>query len=295
MTPRIPRLIAVIVAVGVCSAVPGCGWKKEGAGQDPRPKYKQEQAEMKMQSESIPVPSPAALQETAAEDAPALDLSSYPIAGPPLPDKVAYLTFDDGPSGHTDVILDILKQNGVKATFFVIGQESERAITLYKRMSEEGHKLGNHTFSHDYSKLYRNPDMFMQDVRKLEAFLQTHAGQKPDILRFPGGSNTRLGRKRGQAWLMPQMVKRVKAEGYQYFDWNVSSTDAAQAVQPKADIVANVLASAKGKDRAIVLMHDVTSKITTVQALPEVIEGLKKQGFRFDTLKKDSFTTQFLK
>lgn len=294
MTPRIPRLIAVIVAVGVCAAAPGCGWKKEGEGKDGR--QKREPVKMEFQSEAAPAaPTPVNLQGAAADEAPPPEGPPAPVAGPPLPDKIAYLTFDDGPSGHTDVILDILRESGVKATFFVIGQESERAITLYKRMSEEGHKLGNHTYSHDYAKLYRNPDVFMQDVRKLEAFLQTHAGQKPDILRFPGGSNTRLGRRRGQAWLMPQMVKRVKAEGYQYFDWNVSSTDAAQAVQPKADIVANVLASAKGKDRAIVLMHDVTAKITTVEALPEVITGLKQQGFRFDTLKKDSFTTQFLK
>jgi len=290
MTPRIPRLFAVIMIVSVCAAAAGCSWKKEGAGQDGR----QMRGQVEIQPESTPTPSPSTLQEAEIENTHAPQLLSYTAAGPPLPDKIAYLTFDDGPSGHTDVILDILKQNGVKATFFVIGQESERAIGTYKRMAEEGHKLGNHTYSHDYTKLYRNPDVFMQDVHKLEAFLQTHAGQKPDILRFPGGSNTRLGRRRGQAWLMPQMVKRVKAEGYQYFDWNVSSTDAAQAVQPKADIVANVLASAKGKTRAIVLMHDVTAKITTVQALPEVIEGLKQQGFRFDTLRKDSFTTQFL-
>ncbi|MNC33442.1 Bifunctional xylanase/deacetylase precursor [compost metagenome] len=93
---------------------------------------------------------------------------------------------------------------------------------------------------------------------------------------------------------MPRLVRRVQQEGYQYFDWNVSSTDAAQAVQPKAEIVNAVLSAAAKKPAVIVLMHDARGKTTTVEALPEVIRGLREMGFRFDVLHKDSFAVHFL-
>lgn len=214
---------------------------------------------------------------------------------PEPPGKIAYLTFDDGPSVQTEPILATLHRFGIKATFFVTGHDTEQSKTLYRRIAEEGHRFGNHTFSHDYTKLYRNADIFMEDVRRLDRFLLETVGQTTDILRFPGGSNTRLGRKKGQPWIMPQLVKRVQVEGYQYFDWNVSSTDAAQAVQPKKDIVASVLSAARERRKIIVLMHDVNVKTTTVEALPEVIRGLQQMGFSFETLRKDSFTSQFLK
>jgi peptidoglycan/xylan/chitin deacetylase (PgdA/CDA1 family) len=213
----------------------------------------------------------------------------------PVPGKVAYLTFDDGPSIQTEPILAILREYGIKATFFVNGHDTEEAKSLYRQIDKEGHRLGNHTYSHDYAKIYQSEDAFMEDVRRLERLLEETVGHSTDILRFPGGSNTRLGRKKGQTWIMPRLVKRVEEEGFQYFDWNVSSTDAAQAVQPKSDIVSSVLSLAKDRKKIIVLMHDVNVKTTTVEALPEVICGLKEQGFRFDTLDKQAFTTQFLK
>lgn len=213
-----------------------------------------------------------------------------PIAG-----KVAYLTFDDGPSAQTERILSVLRKMGVKATFFVNGDNTDRAKDLYRQIAEDGHRFGNHTYSHDYRKVYASADAFMADVKRLEKLLVETVGQKPDILRFPGGSNIRAGRRTGQAWIMPQLVKRVRTEGYQYFDWNVSSTDAAKAVQSKPVIVSSVLTHAKGKDKIIVLMHDEDVKKTTVEALPEVIRGLKRMGFRFETLNKQAFTVQFLK
>lgn len=94
--------------------------------------------------------------------------------------------------------------------------------------------------------------------------------------------------------MMPRLVRRVQEEGYQYFDWNVSSTDAAQAVQPKEEIVGAVLSAAAKKRTIIVLMHDAQGKTTTVEALPEVIRGLREMGFRFDVLHKDSLAVHFL-
>lgn len=304
MTPDTPRLRTVMIMLLLTSGfIGGCGsWEglpgptaaaevspAGGAGAEAAAEAAPHQVKDGFGQVRIPAVTPGSPPSYSADEAPA------PTAGPPAPDRIAYLTFDDGPSGNTDAILKLLRQYGVHATFFVTGKESEGDKDLYRRMAAEGHKLGNHTFSHDYAKLYREPAAFMEDVRKLDRFLVETVGQGSDILRFPGGSNTRLGRRKGQAWIMPELVRRVKAEGYQYFDWNVTSTDAAQAVQPKADIISSVMALARGKERIIVLMHDVTAKTTTVEALPEIIRGLQSMGFRFATLDKQAFTTQFLK
>lgn len=208
--------------------------------------------------------------------------------------KTAYLTFDDGPSASTERILTILRRYGVKATFFVVGTTTDEGKALYKRIAEEGHALGNHTFSHDYRSVYRSPEAFKADVEKLGRLLEETTGSKPDILRYPGGSNNKLGRHSGGRDIMWRVVREMRAEGYQYFDWNVSSTDAAAPVQERDQIIASVLGASRGKREAIVLMHDNSIKTTTVEALPTVIEGLRKQGFTFDVLRRTSFTFQFL-
>ena len=238
-------------------------------------------------------------------------LAGPPVAGPgavpgragaePAPEpgggaaapRTAYLTFDDGPSGLTPQVLSILRRENIRATFFVTGAGVEQHRELIQQMAAEGHVLGNHTYSHDY-RLYRSEAAFMEDVHKLDRALLELTGSAPELLRFPGGSNTRLGRAKGTPWMLPRLVRRVQEEGYQYFDWNVSSTDAAQAVQPKEEIVGAVLSAAANKNSAIVLMHDARGKTTTVEALPEVIRGLRKLGFRFEVLHKDSRAVHFL-
>lgn len=315
MTARFPKIVAVMALCWALACGAGCAVRKGETGSAgpvpgtslspaPSPSSAVEPSPYPSAQASVqpsPIGSPSALQEQRdtplAGSRPPDDTEERGegLYGPPEADKVAYLTFDDGPSAQTEPILNQLARYGVKATFFVTGKDSESHKALYRRIAAEGHRFGNHTYSHDYSQLYRNPDAFLEDVRKLDRFLEETVGQRMDILRFPGGSNTRLGRRKGSPWIMPELVKRVRAEGYQYFDWNVTSTDAAQAVQPKADIVSSVLSLARGKERIIVLMHDVSAKTTTVEALPEVIRGLQKMGFRFDVLNKNSFTTQFLK
>ncbi|SDO68043.1 Peptidoglycan/xylan/chitin deacetylase, PgdA/CDA1 family [Paenibacillus sp. yr247] len=208
--------------------------------------------------------------------------------------KIAYLTFDDGPSESTRKILRILKNFGVTATFFVVGSDTSEGRTLYKEILAEGHALGNHTYSHDYNRIYKSPEAFMKDVRKLDQLLEETIGYRPDILRFPGGSNNHLSWKPGGRGIMSKVASVVKEEGYQYFDWNVSSTDAAAPVQDKAMIIDSVLSASRGKKSIIVLMHDNTYKTTTIEALPIVIKKLQAAGFRFEKLKKSSFTFQFL-
>jgi peptidoglycan-N-acetylglucosamine deacetylase len=206
--------------------------------------------------------------------------------------KTAYLTFDDGPSANnTPKILDILKKYKIKATFFVNGYGKKE---LYKRIADDGHVIGNHTYSHDYKYIYSSVGNFKKDVEKLSRYLETVAGKRPEILRFPGGSNNTVSHKYGGTKIMKSLCSIVRKDmGYQYFDWNVSSEDASTYRAKKDFIVNSVLKNAKYTNRAIILMHDAAPKTTTVEALPEIIDGLVKINFKFDVLTKDTPSVQF--
>ena len=207
--------------------------------------------------------------------------------------KIAYLTFDDGPSNNTLEILRILKQYNVKATFFVNGKPELKH--LYKAIADDGHALANHTYSHDYNTIYSSEKVFHDDVKKLDTFLQEITGQAPSyVLRYPGGSNNTISYNYGGKGIMKKVLKEMSSE-YQFFDWNVDSTDASTFKQSKDKIVSNVLKESTGLKKAVILMHDLNPKTTTPEALPEIIEGLKAQGFEFDKLEKDSFAPQFTK
>ncbi|WP_248929723.1 polysaccharide deacetylase family protein [Paenibacillus hamazuiensis] len=248
-------------------------------------------------TESRPAPQPfSSAHESLMEekDAPGGE-ADRPAVPPRKEPKIAYLTFDDGPSGSTPKILDILRRYNVKATFFVIGNTTEEGKAMYKKIVEEGHALGNHTFSHNYGKIYSSVEAFRADLQKLDDLLYETVGIRPDIIRFPGGSNIHLSRRSGGRTMMKNITREMANRGFQYFDWNVSSTDAAAPVQDLEAIVTSVAANSRNKDRIIVLMHDNTRKTTTVEALPRVIDKLRADGYSFDVLTKNSFTFQFLK
>ncbi|RAV19061.1 polysaccharide deacetylase family protein [Paenibacillus contaminans] len=207
--------------------------------------------------------------------------------------KMAYLTFDDGPSIHTRKILDILRQNGVKATFFVIGSRSEESIRSYRAIVADGHALGNHTYTHDYRTVYSSVEAYKKDTERLNDLLEETVGFRPKLIRFPGGSNNRLSHKSGGGGIMKRIAAEMTRNGYRYVDWNVSSTDAALPVQKRAEIVKAVLQGSGGKREIIVLMHDIAKKTTTVEALSEIIAGLRAQGYQFGVLDRTSFTFHF--
>ena len=207
--------------------------------------------------------------------------------------KIAYLTFDDGPSKNTNRILKILKENNIKATFFVNGHPGLEEE--YKAIVADGHVLANHTYSHDYGKVYSSVDNFKADVKKLDKYLEEVTGEAPShILRYPGGSNNTISYNYGGRKIMRQIVDEMAKE-YTHFDWNVDSTDASAMVQQKDKIVRSVLSESKQVKHAVILMHDLNPKTTTPDALPEIIKGLKEQGFEFDKMTKDSYPAQFVK
>ena len=198
-------------------------------------------------------------------------------------EKICYLTFDDGPdSDNTARILDVLKEYNVKATFFVIYKDYKTERELYKRIVDEGHTIGVHTASHNYNKIYGSVDAYLSDFERISEQIEKTTGVKPEIFRFPGGSinayNAAIYRE-----LIAEMVRR----GYTYYDWNVSSGDAAASYVSKADIVDNVLNKNKKLSKKIVLMHDGKGHGTTADALPEIIEGLQKQGYKLEALTKE--------
>lgn len=229
-----------------------------------------------------------------------LDLEEAQKKNPELADslvgaaeKYAYLTFDDGPSDNTVKILDFLKANHLKATFFVLGKENQDDV--YKRIVDEGHTLAIHSNTHQYDQIYTSVDSFMEDIGALSDHLERVTGVKPDVMRFPGGSNNTISIKHGGQDLMDQIIEKVKEQGLVYFDWNVDSMDASANRQDKDVIVNSVLNGASGQKHAIILMHDAAPKTTTVEALPEIVEGLRKQGFVFEKLTSETTPVQFKK
>ncbi len=188
-----------------------------------------------------------------------------------------------------------MKQHNVPATYFVNGYDTVFAHRMYQRIVDEGHELGNHTFSHDYDVIYQSPEAFMDDVLKLQDFLESSTGYRPQVFRFPAGSNNRIYRhvQRENPYIMIEIMQALREKGMQYFDWSSSSTDAAAVTLDTDIIIENTLKYAAGHHNAIILFHDSGSKTTTVQALPTIIRNLKARGYSFDVLSPDSFYVHF--
>ncbi|WP_369077327.1 MULTISPECIES: polysaccharide deacetylase family protein [Paenibacillus] len=205
--------------------------------------------------------------------------------------KIAYLTFDDGPSRYTKAILDQLRNHRVKATFFVLGNRTFNGIRMYKRMVREGHAIGNHTFSHNYRVIYSSIPAFLKDFRKLESVLHRYVHVKPKIFRFPGGSLNAVNPKYGNRSKMIKVNQVMTRRGYRYFDWNVKSGDSEVPRPTTKAMIRNVLRGSKNKRKIIVLFHDFNP--STPKCLPAVIKGLRRQSFIFRALSKNSFTVRF--
>jgi peptidoglycan/xylan/chitin deacetylase (PgdA/CDA1 family) len=204
--------------------------------------------------------------------------------------KKVYLTFDDGPSIYTDDILDILAEYHVKATFFVIGKEDKSSKDIYKRIVEEGHTLGMHSYSHVYKKIYNSIEDFDKDFTKLWKLLYDTTGYKPSIFRFPGGSDN-LVNKNG----MEDFIRYLN-EGYvTYFDWNVVNGDATGVEYTKEQLIDNVLEGVAIKGTSIVLMHDSQTKETTVASLPELLDVLISEGAEILPIDEDAPPIQMIK
>jgi peptidoglycan/xylan/chitin deacetylase (PgdA/CDA1 family) len=192
--------------------------------------------------------------------------------------KIAYLTFDDGPYRLSERFLDVLDEYDVKATFFYLmkcqetGYEDYSDIydRVYRRIISSGHTLGNHTASHKFgeSGVYQSVDYFIQDLLKNRSFIYDRYGYMTTVMRFPGGSGT--------SSMAPYIIPRLKEIDYVYVDWNAETGDGKKVMSPET-YAANVLNNTEGKDIMVVLMHDYSEN--TLAALPDIIKGLRKQGY----------------
>lgn len=192
--------------------------------------------------------------------------------------KIAYLTFDDGPSPLvTPQVLEILRKYNIKASFFVIGRQAENYPEIVRKTRKDGHFIGNHTYSHNYQFLYAGPENFWSDVLQGEAVLYTILGDdfNPRIIRFPAGS---FGRDK------EAFRDCVLSHGYHYIDWNALNGDAEARNVPADRLVQRLKETTGNQDTAIILMHDSNTKKSTVEALPEIIEYLQARGYVFKTL-----------
>lgn len=184
-----------------------------------------------------------------------------------------YLTFDDGPSTNTQQILDILKQYNVKATFFVIGKTDDLSKEMYKKIVEEGHTLGMHSYSHKYSVIYDSMSAFEQDFNQIYDYLKEVTGVDCKYYRFPGGSSNQVSNSD-----MREFIRYLNDRGITYYDWNVSSGDATSQAYTADELIQNVMGDVTKYKTSVVLMHDSAVKPATVEALPALIEQLQGIG-----------------
>lgn len=195
---------------------------------------------------------------------------------------VIYLTFDDGPSTkNTARLLDILKEENVKATFFLT--DKTNTDYLIKKMYDEGHTIGLHTASHNYKYIYSSTTNFIKDIEKIQEKVARITGEKSSIIRFPGGSSNTVSSF--NPGIMCTLSNMVIEKGYHYFDWNVSSGDAGSG-RSKKNTYRNVTNNLSKNRANVVLMHDIYD--STVDAVKDIIKYGKDNGYTFEKITMDT-------
>lgn len=199
-----------------------------------------------------------------------------------------YLTFDDGPSAEiTPYILDILGAKGVNATFFIVGYKPGTVQEeLVQRIVDEGHSIGLHGESHDYSKIYSSIENLEANFLTLQSKILESTGIRPTIIRFPGGSSNTVS-KNYCTGIMTKASTYFTEQGFVYFDWNVDSRDAGVA-KTADEVYENVVSGLKPGRRNIVLMHDSASKMHTLEALESIIDYGLENGYEFKVITSET-------
>lgn len=200
---------------------------------------------------------------------------------------VIYLTFDDGPSKHTYSILSYLRENNVKATFFVVPNRSEECAATLRAIANDGHAIGVHSATHEYEKIYASVEAFLDDFYEAWDIIRDATGISTEIFRFPGGSNNDF-----DVDTRDEIIAEMSRRGFRFYDWNVDSYDVTGATwtQMYNSIPLNV----RGNYRSIVLMHDLATTPNTVLVLEDIIGVLKKEGYKFDKINSDTKPVQFI-
>lgn len=199
--------------------------------------------------------------------------------------KVVYLTFDDGPGPYTKQFLDILDKYDVKVTFFVTHQFPKYTY-LIKEEAKRGHAIAVHSYTHKWN-IYKSVDAYLSDFNKMNKVIKEQTGKETKLFRFPGGSSNTVSRKQSKG-IMTKLSDVMQSKGYVYFDWNVSSGDAAGGSVSSTKIYNNVVNGVHKRNYSIVLCHDI--KTSTLKALPSILETLTNEGYEFRVLTESSPT-----
>jgi len=191
--------------------------------------------------------------------------------------KVVYLTFDDGPCSNTHKLLDILREEGVPATFFLIGNELRKYQVAVRTMVEDGHAIGCHSYFHQRS-LLQTKDGFKRQTTRFDTALEEVLGFPLEVrlFRFPfGSSNT-----------TPKVRRYASESGYLWIDWNASNSDTDDKINQKADLIlAAAIRTSRDKDVVVLLMHE--NRQRTREMLPALIQYYRDNGYEFDVLTPD--------
>lgn len=194
-------------------------------------------------------------------------------------EKIAYLTFDDGPTlKSTPKILDILSEENVKATFFVVGKHVKEHPELVKRAYDEGHYIANHSYSHNNDRLYTNSDSFINEILSTDVEIGKAIGMKnyhSHVFRFPDGYMAPNYKAKKQEY-----VKRLPEIDYTYIDWNALNKDSEKKYS-NAELLKNLKDSSRNKGTLVILMHDTSDVNETHLILKDSIHYLKEQGYTF--------------
>lgn len=205
-------------------------------------------------------------------------------------EKYIFLTFDDGPSPLTNKVLDILNENNVKATFFILGsmlEDGQLPKDTLKRTIMEGHALANHSYSHNFKSLYpgnvTDIDYFMKEFDKTNTIMKEILGVEFDtnVLRMPGGYNSRVYYNDKN---LGELNAVLKGNNIVSVDWNALNGDAEGKQYSDKQMIDYVKRTSNGKNQVVLLMHDTYGKEKTVNILPEIIKYYKEQGYEFKTI-----------
>ena len=202
-----------------------------------------------------------------------------------ISDKTVYLTFDDGPSYLTEEILDILKDENVPATFFVTERQIDKYADVVRRMQAENHTIGLHTSTHNYSYVYSSDENYFNDLNNIRQKVFRITGVKSRIIRLPGGSSNTISKKYNLG-IITRITSALAEKPFYYFDWNIDSEDASGNLT-KEDIYMNVTNRIHSGTN-IILMHDLSTKVSTKDALRDIIKYAKANGYTFAKITKST-------
>ena len=192
--------------------------------------------------------------------------------------KVAYLTFDDGPSPKvTGEILGVLKSNNIRATFFVVGKNIDANKDILSQIYREGHGIGNHGYTHDYNKIYSNENNFKEEIELTDKAIKKVLGDSFNtrLFRFPGGS---FGKSKNH------FKDILKEQGRVYVDWNALNGDAEGRGYDEGGLLERLKITVGNSNKVVILMHDTNAKEITFRSLQRIIDYLKSKGYNFKIL-----------